>query len=201
MDVYSLKMVLAGAGSVGKTALVDRYVNRLFKPAQGADYTMTIGVEPMGKKIVTNEYIINLSIFDFGGQPHFSFVRKALYQGANAVMFVFDLTNTESLYKLSDFFKEHKENNMRYKTSQVILVGNKADLEEQIGVVIEQKTIDDFIEDNPDGRIINYIKTSAKDSTNVDQAFNYLAYKALRAMGHQIKVYQGQKVKDISEKI
>lgn len=61
------------------------------------------------------------------------------------------------------------------KNVDVLLVGNKVDLEKQR--VVEFKTAKDFA----DERDLPYMETSAKTGTNVDSAFIKLATSALQA--------------------
>ena len=57
------KILTVGDGSVGKTTLLQRYVNGLFK----SDQKMTIGVNFYLKRIQIKDFDIALQLWDFGG--------------------------------------------------------------------------------------------------------------------------------------
>ena len=61
------KLVLFGDTGVGKTSLVDRYINDKFK----ADYLSTLGYNVYEKRIPYKGDEISLMIYDIGGQERF----------------------------------------------------------------------------------------------------------------------------------
>lgn len=67
---------------------------------------------------------VKLSIWDVVGQDRFQTVRENFYRGANAVGFVYDLGNAQSLQNLVKWYKEVR---MQLPVSKLIVVGNKAD--------------------------------------------------------------------------
>ncbi len=58
-------------------------------------------------------------------------------------------------------------------------MGNKQDLELSLGETISKEEIDQWIQTN---HILDFIKTSAKDGINVDEAFKKLAILALKGL-------------------
>ncbi|MHA2130550.1 MAG: ADP-ribosylation factor-like protein, partial [Promethearchaeota archaeon] len=58
------KIITAGDGGVGKTTLLYRYVEGRFLEST----KMTLGVEFFMKEIHIEDEIINLQVWDFGGQ-------------------------------------------------------------------------------------------------------------------------------------
>ena len=85
---------------------------------------MTIGVDFQTKLIELPQGTVKLSIWDVVGQDRFQTVRENFYRGANAVGFVYDLGNTQSLQNLVKWYKEVR---MQLPISKLIVVGNKAD--------------------------------------------------------------------------
>ena len=70
---FIFKLVLIGAGAVGKTSLVQRFVNNTFK----TNYTMTMGVDFMVKNVDFEvDKFAKLAIWDIGGQDRFQFLRN-----------------------------------------------------------------------------------------------------------------------------
>jgi len=113
-----------GDGGVGKTSMVLRYTENKFKE----NYIMTIGTNFGMKSIELPEKPedkITLQIWDLAGQDQFQSVRPVFYQGAKAILYVFDLTRKSSLFNL---FKWKEEVEEIVGSIPCILVGNKLDL-------------------------------------------------------------------------
>ncbi|MGQ4833604.1 MAG: Rab family GTPase [Candidatus Asgardarchaeia archaeon] len=170
------KLVLIGDGGVGKTSLKNRFLFNQFTEG----YSMTIGVD-FATKDVTIEYPeknitfnVRYLISDLAGQERFEQVRGLFYNGAKGALAVFDLTRPESLYNLKKWIKELILNAGRVP---FIVIGNKADLCSQPGYsCIKNLEIADFLAEIEEEYSfkIRFLKTSAKDGTNVARAFEII---------------------------
>ena len=90
---YQYKIIIVGDPTVGKTSLVLRYTNNAFRRS----YVSTLGVHVSNKIFKTEDStIIQLVLWDVGGQERFKLMRKQFYQGCDAILLVFDLTNPET---------------------------------------------------------------------------------------------------------
>ena len=92
MNDVCLKVILIGDASVGKTALLLKYVDGKFLE----NHIATIGVEYKEKIIKHNNIDIKLQIWDTAGQERFRTITNSYYRGAHAIVIVFDLTKRES---------------------------------------------------------------------------------------------------------
>ena len=167
--VGPLKILLVGEAAVGKTSLVQKFVKNQF----AADYKLTVGVDILTKDVeFKSGEIATLSIWDIGGQQRFDFIRETFYKGATGALIVFDLTReatyTETRRWLSDI--RQSAGNIPFA-----LIGNKEDLLEDIGVVIDRDEARSFAEN--EGSI--YIETSAKTGVNVEHAFRELTRRGV----------------------
>ena len=81
------------------------------------------------KKILFNEKMVKLQLWDFGGQKKFRPLLKTYIKGSRAIILVYDITNESSFLAINDLIKEIKniENN-----AIMVLVGQKCDSEERI---------------------------------------------------------------------
>jgi small GTP-binding protein len=168
---YSLKLILTGNYEVGKTSLIRRFVENRFKEG----YHSTVGVD-ITKKIVelAENTKISFAIWDIGGQiTQMTPYRKRFYGGANAAFIVIDRTRIESLKSIQKWHGELT----KYvgKDLDIILVGNKSDLEEKIGITEEE------IKNIATQNNFHYILTSAKTGENVNDSFLYIAYRFLES--------------------
>ena len=167
---YIFKIVLLGDPGVGKSSLITRFVHNRFQ----ASYLMTIGVDILSKQLfVENDEVLFL-ISDIGGQERFASVREKFYRGARGCFLVYDLTRNNTLSSLKAWKKglESVEEDAIY-----FLIGNKADLNEQIAV--SQENIDTIIQELNIPKDSFFI-TSAKTGEKVEDAFRTFAQELMK---------------------
>lgn len=165
---YVLKVVVCGDWGVGKTSLVRRFAENTFDH----DYKPSIGVNIVTKIIDVNGEKLKLQIFDSGGQDRFQPIRKRYYTGANAAIFVFDLTRASSAVSLEERWVKEVESVIGPDFERVVLA-NKLDLE-------TDREISEYAARQSAERIkASYYETSALDGRNVHDAFNELATRLM----------------------
>ena len=106
---------------------------------------------------------IKLQIWDTAGQERFRTITSSYYRGAHGIIVVYDVTDAESFNNVKQWLHEID----RYANENVnkLLVGNKSDLQNKRAVTYEQgKELADSLN-------IEFLETSAKNSTNVEKAF------------------------------
>jgi small GTP-binding protein len=167
LDFFSLKICLLGEANVGKTSLVYRYVENIFKE----DYMTTIGIQLSKKTLTLKEFDkkpikVDLLLWDIGGQESFRAMRQHFFHGANGAVLVFDWTMRDSFDKLTDWINEFKKVS---RTAPFLLIGNKKDLSN--AYAISEKEANNFSEKYN----MSFISTSAKTGDNVSKAFLELA--------------------------
>ncbi len=153
------KIILLGDTAVGKTSLVQRYVYDTF----GQDAGRTIGAILHVKTINLKEKTYKLVIWDLGGEESFSELRQQYCQHASGAIFVFDTTRPETLQNMDIWLSALHAGAGRVP---VTMVENKIDLETQIPRERVQKARSE--------EIIELVRTSALEDTNVDDAFHNL---------------------------
>ena len=127
MATTKVKLVLLGDTAVGKTCIVQRYVNNDFTD----DLNSTIGVSFLMKTVLLGERKVELEIWDTAGQETYRSILPLYYRGAAIVVLVYDITNKESLKQAKWWVRQVKQ---ECDSDVVIaLVGNKYDLAEQPG--------------------------------------------------------------------
>eukprot|EP00041_Stephanoeca_diplocostata_P005270 m.59095 g.59095 ORF g.59095 m.59095 type:complete len:231 (-) comp15674_c0_seq4:232-924(-) len=120
------KFVLMGDGSSGKTSIVSRYAQESF----GKQYQQTVGLDWFSKRIdLPGNGTATLQLWDIGGQSLTGKMIKNYIEGADAIVFVYDLTNKSSFDNLLDWMDLVKN----YfappaKMPRFALVGNKRDM-------------------------------------------------------------------------
>jgi small GTP-binding protein len=163
MSSFKIKVLLCGEGAVGKTSLIQRFVQAHFQ----ANYKLTVGVDILTKDVSIgnpgNEQIVTLSIWDIGGQARFEFIRSTFYKGAAGALIVFDLTRQGTF----DPGVKKWLNEIRQFAGDIpfLIIGNKADLSEVREV--DATEVSQFAESIDS----IYIETSAKTGQHVDESF------------------------------
>jgi small GTP-binding protein len=152
-----IQLIMIGESSVGKTSLIRRYTKNIFN----INHLETTGIEFNSKEEKINHKIIKVKIWDTAGQEIFHSLTKNFYRKADGIIIVFDVTNKESFDKIHDWVKSVHDNIDSYREMQIIIVGNKIDLEENREVTKEEgNKLSDFYE-------IPYFEASAKNSNGV----------------------------------
>jgi len=166
---YKFKVCLFGPGNVGKTSLLIRYIKDFFN----SDLKKTIGSSFLIKDVVIDEIDVRLLLWDIGGQDIFQKLRTIYFKGSNAAFGVFDVTDPQSLLKLPGWVSSIKKTVK--KSIPMIIVGNKIDLERQVG---RQEA-----EDLAKRLNCDYLETSAKTGEKVEIAFEKIARACLNSVG------------------
>ena len=166
---YIFKLILIGSSGVGKSSILQRYIQKLFN----AEYTCTIGVDFFMKTINIRDKSIKLQLWDTAGTEKFKSITTGYYRGANAAFVVFDLTSKSSFDSVSDWIENYYKYSNPDSEKHVILIGNKSDLKENREVTQEQ--IDNFTLNNK----IKYFETSAKNGENIEECFYFIAEKLM----------------------
>ena len=130
-------------------------------------YISTIGVDFKIRTIELDGKTIKLQIWDTAGQERFRTITSSYYRGAHGIIVVYDVTDQESFNNVKQWLQEID----RYACENVnkLLVGNKSDLTTK--KVVDFTTAKEFA----DGLEIPFLETSAKNATNVEQAFLTMA--------------------------
>lgn len=160
------KTIVVGSCGAGKSSLVSRYIRGCFNPTSSS----TIGASFCTKVFKHSCGDIKLSIWDTAGQERYDALMPMYYRGSNIAIVVFDLTDEETFEKAKKWtgiLEECKKDNLEEKNDMVIiLVGNKSDMDQHLinYLCIEGKLF-------ADEHKINFITTSAKTGSNIENIF------------------------------
>ena len=125
----SIKVIVLGDSSVGKSSLINRIIKNDFKKLPA-----TLAIENHTYITSLNEYTLRMQIWDTAGQEKFNSIVSNYYKGTEVGIFIYSIDLEESFINVQTWFKNLKENNSG-ENSQYILLGNKKDLEEEKRVI------------------------------------------------------------------
>ena len=194
-----IKITLIGNSGVGKTSIINQYIDQTFDEANAA----TIGANYSEKVITKNNKEYELNIWDTAGQEKFHSVGKHFYKDAYIVCLVYDITSQDSLEQLQTiWYPDIKKFGEKYTILAV--VGNKSDLYENDNLADENQA-KEFAQS------INaiFMLTSAKTGDGIEKLFDTLVdkflssdfnskYKEMKQIKGEIKVLkpnEGEKKK------
>ncbi|GAA5812961.1 hypothetical protein MFLAVUS_006423 [Mucor flavus] len=177
---YLFKLLLIGDSGVGKSCLLLRFADDTYTES----YISTIGVDFKIRTIELEGKTVKLQIWDTAGQERFRTITSSYYRGAHGIIVVYDVTDEDSFNNVKQWLQEID----RYAAEGVnkLLVGNKSDLVDKKVVTTEQAK--EFSESLK----IPLLETSAKDATNVEQAFLTMAKQIKDRMGSTMQQTQAK---------
>lgn len=170
---YLVKLLALGNSGVGKTALLYQYTDGTFN----AKFVSTVGIDFRQKRVIHRSQVtdgvigdsqrVHLQLWDTAGQERFRSLSTAFFRDAMGFLLVFDLTSNQSFTDIRNWLTL-LQTNAYCERPDMILVGNKKDLESQRVVSAEeaQKLADELN--------IPYVETSAATGEKVEFAVEKL---------------------------
>lgn len=155
---YLYKILLIGGLNVGKSNLMERYVENAFTDRYGPGLDFNIKTEKIRGKI------FKLQIWDTGGQQRWDSINSSYYKGSHGIIIVYSITDGYSFKEVTTRFLT---NIKTYAPENVLtlLVGSKCDEEDKREVSTDegQRLAEKYN--------MNFFETSAKKNINVTEAF------------------------------
>ncbi|KAJ9190295.1 hypothetical protein P3X46_001514 [Hevea brasiliensis] len=170
---YLFKLLLIGDSGVGKSCLLLRFADDSYIES----YISTIGVDFKIRTVEQDGKTIKLQIWDTAGQERFRTITSSYYRGAHGIIIVFDVTDEESFKNVKAWLAEID----KFATDNVnkLLVGNKCDLTSKR--VVSNETAKAFADEIG----IPFLEASAKNATNVEDAFMTMSADIKKRMASQ----------------
>lgn len=166
---HKFKTVTIGNSSVGKSSIIMQFVQGVFNLHRES----TIGASFLTNRIETrdkqgNDIVVGFEIWDTAGQERYKCLIPMYLRGAQAIIFVFDLTDIKSFDDMveswmPDVFEQTDSDKCVY-----YVFGNKNDLYE----TGRYPNIDTMVENRlKKFKNVKYFKTSAKTGKNIHEVF------------------------------
>jgi len=156
-----INCVLIGESTVGKTALLVRFLEGTFQTTK-----TTIGIDFRIKHVELNGSSIQLNIWDTAGQERFRSITKAYFRGAQIICLIYDVSDRKSFEAIHYWHRQIAQ----VQQKPMILIGNKCDTFITVSPSEGQALADQLH--------IPFILTSAKHNYNVEALFEQVCMLA-----------------------
>ncbi|KAK9896145.1 hypothetical protein P389DRAFT_171159 [Cystobasidium minutum MCA 4210] len=168
-----LKVIILGESGVGKTCLMNQYVQKRFNN----QYKATIGADFLTKEVMVDDRLVTMQLWDTAGQERFQSLGVAFYRGADCCVLVYDVNSAKSFETLDSWRDEFliQASPKNPENFPFVVIGNKIDMEESRRMV-PYKRAANWCQQKGN---IPYFETSAKEAINVEQAFQAACKSAL----------------------
>ena len=153
------KVVVIGDSGVGKTNLITKYCDGVFKDS----YVATIGVDFKLKSVNANGKLTKLQIWDTAGQERFRTITQTYYKGATGILVAYSVNSKESFKNVAGWLSQIDSHAQQDIVK--VLVGTKADLTEEREVSQEEGRKE------AQRRSMAFLEVSAKTGHNIEELF------------------------------
>lgn len=172
---YLIKFLALGDSGVGKTSFLYQYTDGSFN----SRFISTVGIDFREKRLLYQSkgrnHRIHLQLWDTAGQERFRSLTTAFYRDSMGFLLLFDLTNEQSFLEIRNWIEQLRLH-AYCDTPDIVLCGNKADLEDK-RVVMEWRA-----REMAEKHDSVYLETSAATGQNVSRAVETLLDRVMGRM-------------------
>ena len=167
-------ILLHGPPGVGKTSLMNQFVNKKFSN----QYKATIGADFLTKEVEVDGRMVTMQIWDTAGQERFQSLGVAFYRGADCCAVVYDVNVAKTFENLDNWRDEFliQASPADPDSFPFVVLGNKVDVDGGNSRVVSEKKAKQWCQLKGG---IPYFETSAKEGTQIEEAFRCIARNAL----------------------
>ena len=168
LDCEKMNIMTLGNGAVGKTSFIIKYTENAYQEV----YLSTIGIDFKCKIIKINDKKYKIYLYDTTGQERFRALTLNVIKNAQAIILMYDITNTSSFESIPGWIKSVKES--KGEDFPMILLGNKLDKNEVRQ--INKEDGEHLAKENG----IDFFEISNKDGTNINESVMTLINKIIK---------------------
>ncbi len=164
----TIKIVLLGETSVGKTSIISRFASNSFNP----NTLSSLSAQFVSKTVEIDGKSLKLDLWDTAGQEKYRALAKIFYKDARVIIFVYDITNEKTFEEIKNYWYNETKENVEEDVIYCV-VGNKNDLYE------EEKVSEKEAQEYADQINAIFKSTSALSNTGIPNLFDNVVRKIL----------------------
>ena len=172
-----IKIILLGETGVGKTSIINRYINNEFNN----EAPSTLGASFATKEVKMDKIKYLVNVWDTSGQEKYHSVTNLFINGSNIVILVYSIDSQISFDGLDYWYNTIKE---KLEGDKYILavIGSKGDLYEK-EIIPEEKAKKFAEEKNAIFRIVS----AKEDPGGINKLFNHLLDELIKNKKYEIR--------------
>ncbi|XP_037809924.1 LOW QUALITY PROTEIN: ras-related protein Rab6-like [Lucilia sericata] len=155
----SMKVIFLGECSVGKKAIITRYMYDSFDTA----YKATVGIDYLSKFLYLEDRKIRLQLWDTAGQERFRSIIPSYIRDSKVAVIVYDVAKSKSFDLTTKWIEDVRAE--RGNEIIIMLVGDKSDLHDKRQVSSEEGAR------RAEELNAMFIETSAKNGKKIKELF------------------------------
>lgn len=155
------KVIIIGDSAVGKSQLLGQWVHNQFSK----DILPTVYIEFSTKMFKVEGKMINVQFWDTAGQERFNALTRQYYNGAHGAVIVYSIAERHTFDAVEKWLKDIRAQSQE---SEILLVGNKSDLESKRKVSTKEAM------DYAKSKKLSFLETSALDGSNCHKAMQII---------------------------
>ena len=165
-DEKEIKVILLGNSGVGKTSIINRYVNNVYN----SNCETTLGSTYSTREVIKDNVVYKLNLWDTTGQEKYHSITNLFIKGSSIVILVYSIDLLSSFEGLNYWYNSIKEN-LEGNNYVLAVVGSKSDLINEEEEVVSEDEAKNFAKER---NAIFKLVSSKEDPVGINNLFDML---------------------------
>ena len=162
----AIKVILLGDSGVGKTCIINRYINDEYDP----NTESTLGSNASTKLVQKNRVSYLLNLWDTTGQEKYHSITNLFIKGSNIVILVYAINSLSSFEGL-DYWHKSIQEKLEGENFVLAVVGSKSDLIKEEEEVVSEEEAKKFAKEK---NALFKLVSSKEDPDGINNLFDTL---------------------------
>ena len=171
-NVKEIKIILLGDSGVGKSCIINRYINNVYNP----NTETTFGSSYSSKSIKKTDIEYKLNIWDTTGQEKYHSITNLFIKGSSVVILVYSIESLSSFEGLNYWYDSIKEN-LEGTEYILVIIGAKSDLIKDDEEVVSEDEARKFAQER---NALFKLVSSKEDPGGINNLFNTILDEVIK---------------------
>ena len=167
-----IKVILLGDSGVGKTCIINRYINNTYNP----NSRTTLGSNASSKSVKRGHASYILNLWDTTGQEKYRSITNLFIKGSNIIILVYSIDSLSSFKSLDYWYKSVNEK-LEGNKYVLAVVGSKYDLIKNEEEEVSEEEVKKFAEEK---NALFKLVSSKEDPEGINDLFDTLLDELLK---------------------